>query len=203
MAEHQFELTISGALDDARLDALVDAGCDDATFSTKGDLTFADFTRDAPTMLDAVISAITAIETVPGLEVLHVDPDELVWASEIAERTGRSRQSVDQLIKGQRGPGDFPSPPPTPPATRSGAGRRSRPGSPPTKAASPTPSAPPSSAPSTAPSRPATASAAPTRPRPYAKPSNNCSPPDTTTPTHGPTQTGGSAHAGPQSRSQI
>ncbi|MGH9032225.1 MAG: helix-turn-helix transcriptional regulator [Acidimicrobiia bacterium] len=110
MAEHQFELTISGALDDERLDALVDAGCDDATFSTKGELTFADFTRDAPTMLDAVVSAITAVETVPGLEVLHVDPDELVWASEIAERTGRSRQSVDQLIKGQRGPGDFPVP---------------------------------------------------------------------------------------------
>jgi predicted DNA-binding transcriptional regulator AlpA len=110
MVEHQFELTISGALDDGRLDALVDAGCDDATFSTKGDLIFADFTRDAPTMLDAVVSAITAVDTVPGLEVLHVDPDELVWASEIAERTGRSRQSVDQLIKGQRGPGHFPAP---------------------------------------------------------------------------------------------
>ncbi|MDX6299926.1 MAG: hypothetical protein QOF53_1140, partial [Nocardioidaceae bacterium] len=44
------------------------------------------------------------------LEVLHVDPDELVWASEIAERTGRTRQSVDQLIKAQRGPGGFPIP---------------------------------------------------------------------------------------------
>lgn len=110
MPEHDFELTIQGALTDARLDALVDAGCDDATFATKGDLTFADFTREAPTMLDAIISAIRAIETVDGLEVLHVDPDELVWAAEIAQRTGRTRQSVDQLIKGQRGPGGFPSP---------------------------------------------------------------------------------------------
>jgi len=33
-----------------------------------------------------------------------------VWAAEIAERTERSRQNVDQLIKGQRGPGDFPAP---------------------------------------------------------------------------------------------
>jgi hypothetical protein len=48
MPEHLFELTISGALDDDRSDALVDAGCDDATFSTKGDMTFADFTRAAP-----------------------------------------------------------------------------------------------------------------------------------------------------------
>lgn len=61
-------------------------------------------------MVDAVISAIQSIEAVGELEVLHVDPDELVWASEIAERTGRSRSSVDQLIKGQRGPGGFPAP---------------------------------------------------------------------------------------------
>src|SRR5437762_2493686 len=53
---------------------------------------------------------VEAVESVDGLEVVHVDPDELVWASEIAQRTGRSRQSVDQLIKGQRGPGNFPAP---------------------------------------------------------------------------------------------
>lgn len=110
MPEYNFELTISGVLTDERLDALIEAGCDDATFSTKGDLTFADFTREATTMLDAIVSAIAAVEGVDALEVLHVDPDELVWASEIAERTGRTRQSVDQLIKGQRGPGRFPAP---------------------------------------------------------------------------------------------
>ena len=103
-------MTIRGDLTDARLGALVEAGCDDATFSGKGDLIFAAFDRDAPAMLDVVISAIQAVESVEGLEVLHVDPDELVWASEIAERTGRSRPSIDQLIKGQRGPGGFPSP---------------------------------------------------------------------------------------------
>ena len=110
MAEYDFELTISGELTDARLDALFEAGCDDATFSSRVNLIFADFTRDAPTMLEAVISAIQAVETVDELEVLRVDPDELVWASEIAQRTGRTRQSVDQLIKGQRGPGGFPPP---------------------------------------------------------------------------------------------
>lgn len=110
MPEHHFELTIRGELTDGRFDALIDAGCDDATLSGKGDLAFADFTREAPTMLDAIISAIAAIETVEGLEVLRVDPDELVWASEIAQRTGRTRQSVELLIKGRRGPGGFPSP---------------------------------------------------------------------------------------------
>lgn len=110
MPEHNFQLTISGAITDDRLDALVEAGCDDATFSSKGDLTFADFDREAASLLDAVTSAIADVETVPGLEVLHVDPDELVWAAEIAERTGRTRQNVDQLIRGQRGPGAFPPP---------------------------------------------------------------------------------------------
>jgi hypothetical protein len=110
MPEHPFELTIQGNLTDARVDALFEAGCDDATFSGKGDLTFAAFDREAPSLLDAVLAAIADVESVDGLEVLHVDPDELVWASEIAERTGRTRQSIDQLIKGQRGPGGFPAP---------------------------------------------------------------------------------------------
>ena len=78
--------------------------------STKGDLTFCEFDRQASTLLDAVVSAIADVESIAGAEVLHVDPDELVWASEIAERTGRSRQSIDMLIRGQRGPGGFPDP---------------------------------------------------------------------------------------------
>jgi len=57
MAEHDFELTIRGKLTDARLNALVEAGCDDATFSAKDDLTFAAFIREAGNLLDAVVSA--------------------------------------------------------------------------------------------------------------------------------------------------
>lgn len=110
MAEHNFTLTIQGTYADAVLDALFEAGCDDATISHKGDLLFAEFDREADSLLDAVLTAIADVESVEGLTVLHVDPDDLVWASEIAERVGRTRQSVDQLIKGQRGPGGFPAP---------------------------------------------------------------------------------------------
>src|SRR5436309_2438156 len=85
MPDQHFTLTIRGPLTDERLDALYEAGCDDATFSTKGELTFAEFDREATTLVAAIDSAITAVESVPGVEVLHVDPDELVWASEIAE----------------------------------------------------------------------------------------------------------------------
>lgn len=110
MPEYHFELTILGRLDEACLDALFEVGCDDATFSTKGELIVADVDRQAATVLEAIISAIRDVESVDDLVVLRVDPDELVWASEIAERTGRSRQSINQLIKGQRGPGGFPAP---------------------------------------------------------------------------------------------
>ncbi|MHB8451306.1 MAG: helix-turn-helix transcriptional regulator [Mycobacteriales bacterium] len=110
MAEHHFELVIQGELTDARIDALFEAGCDDATFSAKGELITAEFDREGPMLFDVVISSIEAVESVEGLEVLHVAPDELVWASEIAHRTGRTRQSIDQLIKAKRGPGNFPEP---------------------------------------------------------------------------------------------
>jgi len=111
MAEHHFQLTVRGRLTDARLHALVEAGCDDATISSAGEeLTFAEFDREASTLLDAVLSAITAVESVEGLDVVRLDHEELVWASQIASRTGRSRQSIDMLIKGPRGPGEFPAP---------------------------------------------------------------------------------------------
>jgi hypothetical protein len=157
------------ALTDARLDALYEAGCDDATFSTRGELTFGEFDRDAPSLLEAVLSAIAAVESFSDGafgEVLHIDPDDLVWASEIAQRTGRSRQSIDMLVRGQRGPVTSQLPSRTPPGTLCGAGRRSKPGSLPTKDVPPTTSGRRCLEPSTAPFRPATACAGQRKPWP-------------------------------------
>jgi hypothetical protein len=167
MAELGFELTIRGELTDDRLNALFEAGCDDATLSTKDSVTFAAFDRETPSLLDAVLSAIEAVESVEGFEVVHVDPDELVWASEIASRTGRSRQSVDQLVKGQRGPGGFPLRRLMPPATRSGVGPMSRRGSPSTRAAGPRSKGRSWSAPSTGHCRRATRCERPRSPSGY------------------------------------
>lgn len=65
---------------------------------------------EADSFADAVVKAIRDLEQVGGVTVVRVEPDQLVWAAEIAERVGRSRQSVDQLVKAQRGPGGFPTP---------------------------------------------------------------------------------------------
>ena len=93
------------------LDALVDAGCDDGTFSGPApDGTFvADFDREAPSFGRAVASAAQALRTtLPEFHLLRVEPDDLVSQAAIAERAGRSVESVRLLIAGQRGPGSFP-----------------------------------------------------------------------------------------------
>ncbi len=111
MGEHHFTLIISGDLEaDPTIDALFEAGCDDATFGTVDHVGYADFTREARSFGEAVRSAIRQVESVSGLRVTRIEPDDLVTMTEIAERLGRSRESVRLLVQGARGPGGFPAP---------------------------------------------------------------------------------------------
>jgi predicted DNA-binding transcriptional regulator AlpA len=110
MNTYNVTLLVAG-IDDDRLDDIYEATEGAATVEV-GDrwASALDFDIEARTFAGAVLSAIEQIERVPGLSVVRVEPDQLVWASEIAERVGRTRQSIDQLVKGQRGPGGFPAP---------------------------------------------------------------------------------------------
>ncbi|HEX9731992.1 MAG TPA: hypothetical protein VGG06_08380 [Thermoanaerobaculia bacterium] len=111
MGEYQFTLVISGDVDrDDAIDALFAAGCDDATIGTVDGVGYADFVREAPSFGEAVGTAIKQVESVPGLQVRRVEPDDLVTMTEIAERLRRSRESVRLLVQGARGPGGFPPP---------------------------------------------------------------------------------------------
>ena len=111
MSEFEFELVAAGDLDDETIDRLFEAGWDDATFGEDNGVITALFAREAAQLTDAIMSAIAAVEAVLGRgSVLRVEPDELVWAAEIAQRLGRTRQGVRLLIEGQRGPGRFPRP---------------------------------------------------------------------------------------------
>jgi hypothetical protein len=66
--------------------------------------------RDAPDTVSAVEATVSEIEN-GDRDVRVVGMDfGLVSVSDVAERTGRSRQSVLQLFTGRRGPGDFPPP---------------------------------------------------------------------------------------------
>lgn len=115
MTEWTFRLIIVGIeLTDVELDALFEAGCDDATFGIEQDgVVVADFDRAADTPEDAVVSAIVDIEATAalGARVVRVAvEDDWLTVAEIAGRVGRTRQSIGQLVRGIRGPGGFPAP---------------------------------------------------------------------------------------------
>ena len=79
MGEHEFSLVTSGNLEEEGiLDALFEAGCDDATFGQVDGVGYADFVREAATFGEAVRSAIGQVESVPGLRVVRIEPDDLV-----------------------------------------------------------------------------------------------------------------------------
>ncbi len=111
--EYDFALVATGVpeLTDAAMNALFEAGCDDATPSIQRGVLYLEFSRTAPSLKDAILSAIRDVQRsrLP-VQVVQVDECNLVTASEIARRTGRSRQHVHQYINGTRGPGGFPPP---------------------------------------------------------------------------------------------
>lgn len=114
MSEWAFRLFIAGVeLTDTDLDALFEAGCDDATFATERDGSVLGlFDREADTPEAAVLSALVDVEAA-GIDARVVRvavEDNWLTAAEVAERVGRSRQSIGQLVRGDRGPGGFPAP---------------------------------------------------------------------------------------------
>jgi hypothetical protein len=69
----------------------------------------AEFDRTAVTFSEAVLSALADLQRVfPEADLVRVKPDDLVTISGIAERVGRSHESIRLLIDGKRGPGGFP-----------------------------------------------------------------------------------------------
>jgi hypothetical protein len=77
MTSYQFTLIVEGAdlQDETNLNALFDAGCNDATIGRVGSTQYLDFDREAETFADAVFAATEAIESAAvGARVVHVQP---------------------------------------------------------------------------------------------------------------------------------
>jgi hypothetical protein len=111
--EHDFALVLTGVseLTPAVEDALYEAGCDDATLSLRFGRVYLTFSRGAPTIKDAILSAIRDVKKANiRADVLRVDTCDLVTQADIARRMERSRQLVHQYVTGERGPGGFPPP---------------------------------------------------------------------------------------------
>jgi hypothetical protein len=110
MSKYEFTLIVDGPdlQDESLIESMLEAGFDDATIGRVGSIQYLDFDRGAESFADAVFSAAKSLESaVPGARVVQLEPDDLVTMSEIAERVGRTRESVRLLIYGDRGPGGF------------------------------------------------------------------------------------------------
>jgi hypothetical protein len=111
--EHDFTLILTGVheITPEMIDALYEAGCDDGTVSIRSGRPYITFSRAAPSMKDAILSAIENVRSAGvGADVLRVDYCNLVTQADIARRIDRSRQLVHQYMTGERGPGCFPPP---------------------------------------------------------------------------------------------
>ena len=109
MAVHVFTLVLAQEPTDEQLVALVEAGCDDAAFGVEHGLAVAEFDREAPTLADAIASAVLGVESA-GLRAVRVLDDDLLTLADIADRIGQSRESIRRYATGQRGNGGFPPP---------------------------------------------------------------------------------------------
>ena len=112
MSTFTFTLVVEGPdlQSDEVIDALFQAGCDDSLVGRSGGIQYIDFDREAASLEEAALSAVTDIESVDGLVVVRLADSGLVSMADIAARTGRTRESVRLLATGERGPGGFPVP---------------------------------------------------------------------------------------------
>jgi predicted DNA-binding transcriptional regulator AlpA len=90
------------------IERLGEAGCDDATvgMGPSGRIAL-NFTREAPSASDAVLSAIRDIRgAIPGAELIEAAPD-YVGLTDVADLVGMSRQNLRKLMASHL---DFPTP---------------------------------------------------------------------------------------------
>lgn len=97
----KFRLPASDADPESYVEALGDAGCDDATLGVgqRGRIALV-FAREALTALEAVVSAVRAVrEAIPGVELVEASPD-FVGLTDVADLVGCSRQNMRKLMNG-------------------------------------------------------------------------------------------------------
>ena len=110
MALQQFVLLVDPSTTGDQLEAILERCGDAATAREPRRQTLEiSFDRAAPTLIDAIVSAVRDLEAI-GVPAVHVrDDDDLVTLADVAERVGRSREAVRLWSIGRTGPGGFPA----------------------------------------------------------------------------------------------
>ena len=91
MSAYQFTLVVEGPdlQSDHGIDALYEAGCNDALVGRTDGVQYLDFDRRAPNPPSAILSAIADAERLPGVEVIRLAGDGVVsmaGGSQLRER---------------------------------------------------------------------------------------------------------------------
>ena len=93
MTSYEFTLRLNREVTDAEIEALYEAGCDDAGIETGPLGTLIEFDREAPSLAQAISSAARDIDKVPGLRAVGVACDGCpalpTLATQYAEAGGR------------------------------------------------------------------------------------------------------------------
>ena len=112
MPVHHFTLIVDGPdlQDDTLIDAVFEAGCDDAAIGRIDGIQYIDFDRESASLDQAILSAVADLERIDGVDVVRIADAGLVSMADIAARIERTREGVRLLITGARGPGGFPPP---------------------------------------------------------------------------------------------
>lgn len=109
MPVHVFTIVIDREPTDREFDALFEVTGDDPGVGSERGVPIVHFSRAAASLADAIVAAVRDIESV-GLRAMRVRDDDLLTLADIADRAGRSRESVRRYATGERGGGGFPPP---------------------------------------------------------------------------------------------
>ena len=96
MPIHHFTLIVDGPdlQDDTLINAVFEAGCDDAAISRTGGVQYVDFDREAASLDQAILTAVTDLERIDGVDVVRIADAGLVSMADVLAPIGRTREGV-------------------------------------------------------------------------------------------------------------
>ncbi len=107
MSLYEFTVFLDREPLDDELDRMYEAGLDDSAPEYGNGTCEVRVARHADSITAAIVTAVEDIERA-GFDATGIQAEDLLTLGTIAERVGRSYESVRMLANGKRGPGGFP-----------------------------------------------------------------------------------------------